>query len=170
MRQVEAYNYKAKRLPKHLDKGNQNLAFVSLYTFSFSTTFSLFMANNFLERKPFKPPFEIIERKTKTINIKYKDCMRNHAPQLGVNVVDGCGEFTPKGRTSETRNGDLDCEACGCHRNFHRKEATKKISLTFIENEQVNWFRFHSRPFEMNNEQKQTENEEMNERIKKPKN
>ncbi|XWS42607.1 hypothetical protein CRYUN_Cryun16bG0028400 [Craigia yunnanensis] len=110
------------------------------------------MANNFSERKPFKPPFEIIERKTKTINIKYKECKRNHAPQLGVNVMDGCGEFAPKGR-SETRHVDLDCEACGCHRNFHRKVVKKKLSLTFIENEEANLFGFHSRLPQSNYEQ-----------------
>ncbi|XWS58428.1 hypothetical protein CRYUN_Cryun08bG0032800 [Craigia yunnanensis] len=126
------------------------------------------MANNFLDRKPIKPHFEIIGRKTKTINIKYKECKRNHAPQLGVNVVDGCGEFAPKGR-SGTRHVDLGCEACGCHRNFHRKVMKKKISLTFIENEEANLFRFHWRPPQLNNEQKPMENEELNGRMKKPK-
>ncbi|XP_022719697.1 mini zinc finger protein 1-like [Durio zibethinus] len=98
------------------------------------------------ERKPFKPPFEMTERKTKTINVKYKECMCNHATQLGVNVVDGCGEFAPKGRSETRRIVDLDCEACGCHRHFHRKEVTRKISLTFIEKEEANLFRFHPRP------------------------
>ncbi|KAJ4972610.1 hypothetical protein NE237_005784 [Protea cynaroides] len=47
----------------------------------------------------------------------YKDCMKNHAASLGSYATDGCGEFTPDSDTP----GGLQCEACGCHRNFHRK-------------------------------------------------
>ncbi|XP_042482324.1 zinc-finger homeodomain protein 8-like [Macadamia integrifolia] len=47
----------------------------------------------------------------------YKDCMKNHAASLGSYATDGCGEFTPDGDSP----GGLQCEACGCHRNFHRK-------------------------------------------------
>ncbi|PPR86036.1 hypothetical protein GOBAR_AA34657 [Gossypium barbadense] len=91
------------------------------------------MASNFFEQKPFKPPFEIIARRTKTLDVKYKECKRNHAPQLGINVVDGCGEFAPKGMSPSSETGhvvDFDCEACGCHRNFHRKEVTKQGILS----------------------------------------
>ncbi|XVE62706.1 hypothetical protein DITRI_Ditri06bG0141100 [Diplodiscus trichospermus] len=117
------------------------------------------MANNFLEPKSFKPPFEIIERKTKIIHISYRECQRNHAPQLGVNIVDGCGEFFPKRSSSETEHVDIDyCEACGCHKNFHRKVMKKKISLTFIENEEASLFRSLSRLPQSNNEQKSKEN------------
>ncbi|KAL5995497.1 hypothetical protein ACLOJK_025559 [Asimina triloba] len=45
-------------------------------------------------------------------NEAYKECLRNHAASLGSYATDGCGEFTPDG---------LQCAACGCHRNFHRK-------------------------------------------------
>ncbi|XP_042486096.1 zinc-finger homeodomain protein 9-like [Macadamia integrifolia] len=47
----------------------------------------------------------------------YKDCMKNHAAGLGSYATDGCGEFTPDCDSP----GCLQCEACGCHRNFHRK-------------------------------------------------
>ncbi|XVE90030.1 hypothetical protein DITRI_Ditri20bG0043700 [Diplodiscus trichospermus] len=126
------------------------------------------MANNFLERTPFKPPFEIIGRKTETINVKYKECKRNQAPHLGVNFVDGCGEFAPKKRSSATGSDDddLDCEACGCHRNFHRRELTKKLSLTFIENEEACLFRFPPRASQLNNAQKPSENDELNGKTK----
>ncbi|XP_043696395.1 zinc-finger homeodomain protein 11-like [Telopea speciosissima] len=50
-------------------------------------------------------------------NELYKECMKNHAASLGSYATDGCGEFTPDGDTP----GGLQCEACGCHRNFHRK-------------------------------------------------
>jgi ZF-HD class homeobox domain-containing protein len=47
--------------------------------------------------------------------VRYHECLHNHAAALGGHVVDGCGEFMP---------GDdaLKCAACGCHRSFHRKD------------------------------------------------
>ncbi|KAK6143788.1 hypothetical protein DH2020_024136 [Rehmannia glutinosa] len=51
--------------------------------------------------------------------VKYKECLKNHAANIGGNATDGCGEFMPKGK-----NGTLEaliCSACNCHRNFHRK-------------------------------------------------
>ncbi|XP_010243781.1 PREDICTED: zinc-finger homeodomain protein 1-like [Nelumbo nucifera] len=50
-------------------------------------------------------------------NDAYRECLRNHAASLGSYATDGCGEFT----ADETTTGGLMCEACGCHRNFHRK-------------------------------------------------
>ncbi|XP_057785433.1 zinc-finger homeodomain protein 4 [Salvia miltiorrhiza] len=50
--------------------------------------------------------------------VRYRECLKNHAAAMGGNATDGCGEFMP--------TADLDaltCSACGCHRNFHRKEA-----------------------------------------------
>lgn len=47
----------------------------------------------------------------------YRECLRNHAASLGSYATDGCGEFTP----DDSPAGDLQCAACGCHRNFHRK-------------------------------------------------
>lgn len=49
----------------------------------------------------------------------YKECLRNHAASLGSYATDGCGEFTVDENTPES--GSLNCAACGCHRNFHRK-------------------------------------------------
>ncbi|KAG4176439.1 hypothetical protein ERO13_A11G245500v2 [Gossypium hirsutum] len=131
------------------------------------------MASNFFEQKPFKPPFEIIARRTKTLDVKYKECKRNHAPQLGINVVDGCGEFAPKGMSPSSETGhvvDFDCEACGCHRNFHRKEVTKQVSITFIDKEGANLYRFQPRSPQLKNEQEAVENEELDGIMKKPKN
>ncbi|EEF40401.1 transcription factor, putative [Ricinus communis] len=55
--------------------------------------------------------------------IQYKECWRNHAVLIGGYAADGCGEFIPKGGQG-TRDALL-CEACDCHRNFHRKELIK---------------------------------------------
>ncbi|KAM0945972.1 putative transcription factor ZF-HD family [Dioscorea sansibarensis] len=50
--------------------------------------------------------------------VMYKECLRNHAASIGGHVVDGCGEFMPG-------SGDdaMKCDACGCHRSFHRKDS-----------------------------------------------
>ncbi|KAJ1394258.1 ZF-HD homeobox protein, Cys/His-rich dimerization domain [Sesbania bispinosa] len=50
-------------------------------------------------------------------NCVYRECLRNHAASLGSYATDGCGEFT----VEEMSPGGLQCAACGCHRNFHRK-------------------------------------------------
>lgn len=49
-------------------------------------------------------------------NCLYRECLRNHAATLGSYATDGCGEFT-----LDDPAGSLQCAACGCHRNFHRK-------------------------------------------------
>ncbi|GJN13550.1 hypothetical protein PR202_gb00266 [Eleusine coracana subsp. coracana] len=54
--------------------------------------------------------------------IRYRECLKNHAAAIGGSATDGCGEFMPAGE-----EGSLDalrCSACGCHRNFHRKESS----------------------------------------------
>ncbi|OMO90649.1 hypothetical protein CCACVL1_07324 [Corchorus capsularis] len=50
-------------------------------------------------------------------NDLYRECLRNHAASLGSYATDGCGEFT----LDDTSPSTLQCAACGCHRNFHRK-------------------------------------------------
>ncbi|KAJ7970223.1 Zinc-finger homeodomain protein [Quillaja saponaria] len=66
---------------------------------------------------------ETIERERKmeggenSSNYAYRECLRNHAASLGSYSTDGCGEFT----VDDTSPGCLQCAACGCHRNFHRK-------------------------------------------------
>ncbi|PIM98041.1 hypothetical protein CDL12_29481 [Handroanthus impetiginosus] len=51
-------------------------------------------------------------------NEMYRECLRNHAASLGSYATDGCGEFT---LDDTSPGGGLNCAACGCHRNFHRK-------------------------------------------------
>ncbi|KAL3640880.1 hypothetical protein CASFOL_015848 [Castilleja foliolosa] len=52
--------------------------------------------------------------------IIYRECLKNHAANIGGNVTDGCGEFMPSGDDGTLEA--LKCAACSCHRNFHRKE------------------------------------------------
>jgi ZF-HD homeobox protein with Cys/His-rich dimerization domain len=54
------------------------------------------------------------------VMVKYKECLKNHAASIGGNATDGCGEFMPSGPDGSIEA--LKCSACGCHRNFHRKE------------------------------------------------
>ncbi|CAI0453404.1 unnamed protein product [Linum tenue] len=54
--------------------------------------------------------------------VAYKECLKNHAASLGGHALDGCGEFMPSPNTTPTDPTSLKCAACGCHRNFHRRE------------------------------------------------
>ncbi|KAJ0754812.1 putative transcription factor ZF-HD family [Helianthus annuus] len=57
---------------------------------------------------------------------RYRECLKNHAANIGGNVTDGCCEFMPSGN-----DGTLEafkCAACNCHRNFHRKETATVIA------------------------------------------
>ncbi|XP_048603643.1 zinc-finger homeodomain protein 5-like isoform X3 [Brassica napus] len=52
--------------------------------------------------------------------VRYRECLKNHAANVGGSVQDGCGEFMPSGEEGTLEA--LRCAACDCHRNFHRKE------------------------------------------------
>ncbi|KAK4851770.1 hypothetical protein QYF36_018312 [Acer negundo] len=54
------------------------------------------------------------------IPIRYRECLKNHAVNIGGHALDGCGEFMAAG--DEGTLDALKCAACNCHRNFHRKE------------------------------------------------
>ncbi|XP_074569812.1 zinc-finger homeodomain protein 2-like [Curcuma longa] len=58
---------------------------------------------------------------------RYRECLKNHAAAIGGNATDGCGEFMPSGEEGSLEA--LKCSACGCHRNFHRKEAEGEEQL-----------------------------------------
>ncbi|KAK7292209.1 hypothetical protein RIF29_07985 [Crotalaria pallida] len=53
-------------------------------------------------------------------NVRYGECQKNHAANSGGYAVDGCREFLASAR--EGTSGALTCAACGCHRNFHKRE------------------------------------------------
>lgn len=54
--------------------------------------------------------------------VVYKECLKNHAAALGGHAVDGCGEFMPSSNSSNSDPTSFKCAACGCHRNFHRRD------------------------------------------------
>ncbi|KNA20929.1 hypothetical protein SOVF_047940 [Spinacia oleracea] len=56
----------------------------------------------------------------RSVVVRYRECLKNHAVNIGGNAVDGCGEFMAAGE--EGTLDALKCAACNCHRNFHRKE------------------------------------------------
>ncbi|XP_026657962.2 zinc-finger homeodomain protein 10-like [Phoenix dactylifera] len=55
---------------------------------------------------------------------QYRECLRNHAASLGGHAVDGCCEFMPSPSADPAVPTSLTCDACGCHRNFHRRLPT----------------------------------------------
>ncbi|GAV91904.1 LOW QUALITY PROTEIN: ZF-HD_dimer domain-containing protein, partial [Cephalotus follicularis] len=52
--------------------------------------------------------------------VRYRQCLKNHAAAMAGNATDGCGEFMPSGEEGTIEA--LNCSACNCHTNFHRKE------------------------------------------------
>jgi len=58
-------------------------------------------------------------------NVKYGECLKNHAASVGGYAVDGCREFMASGE--EGTADALTCAACGCHRNFHRREVETEV-------------------------------------------
>lgn len=58
-------------------------------------------------------------------NVRYKECQKNHAANIGGYAVDGCREFMANGE--EGSDDALTCAACGCHRNFHRREVLDEV-------------------------------------------
>lgn len=51
--------------------------------------------------------------------VRYRECLKNHAANMGSHVLDGCGEFMANGEGTPEA---LKCAACECHRSFHRRE------------------------------------------------
>lgn len=59
--------------------------------------------------------------------VKYGECQKNHAANVGGYAVDGCREFLAS--NGEDSSAALTCAACGCHRNFHKREVeTESVS------------------------------------------
>ncbi|XP_062111611.1 zinc-finger homeodomain protein 11-like [Humulus lupulus] len=54
--------------------------------------------------------------------VSYRECLKNHAANLGGHALDGCGEFMPCPTAEPSDPTSLKCAACGCHRNFHRRD------------------------------------------------
>lgn len=58
----------------------------------------------------------------------YNECLKNQAVSFGGYALDGCGEFMPKSSTILTDPPSHSCDACGCHRNFHRRDHSNVVS------------------------------------------
>ncbi|OVA09006.1 ZF-HD homeobox protein [Macleaya cordata] len=58
-------------------------------------------------------------------SVRYGECQKNHAANIGGFAVDGCREFMASGEEGTT--SALRCAACGCHRNFHRREVDYEV-------------------------------------------
>ncbi|KAL6324964.1 hypothetical protein AAG906_019872 [Vitis piasezkii] len=58
-------------------------------------------------------------------SVRYGECQKNHAAGVGGYAVDGCREFMASGE--EGTSSALTCAACGCHRNFHRREVETEL-------------------------------------------
>lgn len=69
-------------------------------------------------------------------SVRYCECQKNHAANIGGYAVDGCREFMANGE--EGTSGALTCAACGCHRNFHRREVDEVVSESFSVNNNNN--------------------------------
>ncbi|XP_054809960.1 zinc-finger homeodomain protein 11-like [Prosopis cineraria] len=81
-----------------------------------STTKSLSFTNGSLKRhhpSAHPPPPAVVS---------YKECLKNHAASIGGHALDGCGEFMPSSASNPSDPRSLKCAACGCHRNFHRRD------------------------------------------------
>ncbi|XP_018456778.2 LOW QUALITY PROTEIN: zinc-finger homeodomain protein 11 [Raphanus sativus] len=63
------------------------------------------------------------------MGVCYKECLKNHAANLGGHALDGCGEFMPTPTATHTDPSSLRCAACGCHRNFHRRDPSDHLSF-----------------------------------------
>ncbi|KMT07064.1 hypothetical protein BVRB_6g153930 [Beta vulgaris subsp. vulgaris] len=55
-------------------------------------------------------------------HVSYKECLKNHAASIGGHALDGCCEFMPGPTANPLDPTSLTCAACGCHRNFHRRD------------------------------------------------
>ncbi|KAJ0242780.1 Zinc-finger homeodomain protein 11 [Hirschfeldia incana] len=63
------------------------------------------------------------------MGVCYKECLKNHAANLGGHALDGCGEFMPTPTATPADPSSLRCAACGCHRNFHRRDASDHLNF-----------------------------------------
>lgn len=78
-------------------------------------------------------------------NIRYGECQKNHAANTGGYAVDGCREFMAS--ACEGTNAALTCAACGCHRNFHKREVLHGVNWTNkFSTCHMNWVSSHNYP------------------------
>ncbi|XVF14262.1 hypothetical protein REPUB_Repub09cG0043400 [Reevesia pubescens] len=72
-----------------------------------------------------EPPRSTTNSSVTIRSVRYGECQKNHAAGVGGYAVDGCREFLASGE--EGTSAALSCAACGCHRNFHRREVETEV-------------------------------------------
>ncbi|XP_022751923.1 mini zinc finger protein 2-like [Durio zibethinus] len=72
-----------------------------------------------------EPPRTTTNSSVTVRSVRYGECQKNHAAAVGGYAVDGCREFMASGE--EGTSAALTCAACGCHRNFHRREVETEV-------------------------------------------
>ncbi|KAL2532091.1 Zinc-finger homeodomain protein 8 [Abeliophyllum distichum] len=60
-------------------------------------------------------------------SVTYKECLKNYAASMGGHALDGCREFMPSLTANHSDPTFFKCAACGCHRNFHRREVEEPL-------------------------------------------
>ncbi|GAA0169434.1 hypothetical protein Leryth_018245 [Lithospermum erythrorhizon] len=88
--------------------------------------------------------------------VTYKECLKNHAAAMGGLAVDGCGEFMPSTNNNNINPIDLKCAACGCHRNFHRREPPPQNTLPALEYQPHHRHHPPPPPLNLNNDDQST--------------
>ncbi|KAJ0985332.1 hypothetical protein J5N97_003688 [Dioscorea zingiberensis] len=58
--------------------------------------------------------------------VRYRECRKNHAANIGGYAVDGCREFMASGEEGTLEA--LKCAACNCHRSFHKREVEREVA------------------------------------------
>nr|XP_043638582.1 mini zinc finger protein 2-like [Erigeron canadensis] len=71
-------------------------------------------------KRELEPPLMDSANSSMRVQVRYGECQKNHAANVGGYAVDGCREFMASSEEEETE-ASLTCAACGCHRNFHRR-------------------------------------------------
>ncbi|RDY03427.1 Zinc-finger homeodomain protein 11, partial [Mucuna pruriens] len=95
---------------------------------------SLSFTNGTLKRHPTVAP----PPQPPSMVVSYKECLKNHAASIGGHALDGCGEFMPSSSTNPTDPRSLKCAACGCHRNFHRRDPQEHTTTNVNNNKNHN--------------------------------
>lgn len=79
-------------------------------------------------------------------HVSYKECLKNHAASIGGHALDGCCEFMPGPTANPSNPTSLTCAACGCHRNFHRRDPDDPTPLHHLVPPSSSARRPHSPP------------------------
>ncbi|GJR01633.1 homeodomain-like protein [Tanacetum coccineum] len=87
-------------------------------------TLPSFSSGAFSGSKHLPPPFTT-----------YGRCNKNQASNTSDGIVlDGCGEFMPQQTTTDPNDpSSLICDACGCHRSFHREHMIMHPMHNFVD-------------------------------------